>query len=168
MNKTYTGVCEISEEDSSKLKQCMINHLIVYNYGISVLSNNPKIDFSELKRLCLEFVVEKGLRPVATEGLINEVHYLYKKHKRNTKSQKRVIDIQYLTFVHSGERNGGVVFSDGNTIKISSLGVSLKLVDCDHCFNERNKMYINISYSAVENKYLVSLFEDKIDAVQTR
>lgn len=159
--KLYSGDIEVSKRDTKILKRIFVNHLLIYNYSLSVLFNAPEMRFETLNKKVIEYIAEKDIKPILKTAVHNEIYYQFKKFKRNVRVQKHLTDLQYFTFVVSSYNNNSFnVNEERNCIYLNGLdtGVELKLHDSLPEQGESKTLYFNISYSSLEDRFMLSLY----------
>lgn len=141
------------------LRKCFLNHLVIYNYSLEILINNPDIRFKDLKLKCYEFIRKKNIKEFIRSPLFNEIYYQYKKFKeRNIKSYKALTGIHYITFLVNSYNNK-CFRKEGNKLIINGTDGYIELnEDLPELTNEDKMIYFNLSYSNKESKYQLSIF----------
>lgn len=162
MNKKniYLSDIKITPDLDTYLKKCFLNHLVIYNYSLELLIKSPNIKLRDLKFKCHEFIKNKGIVEVISNPLFNELYYQYKKFKKkNIRTNKTLSGIQYITFLVSGYSNNCFVVK-GNTILLNGIDGHIEVEkDLPELTKEDTALYFNISYSAQESKYQLSIFQ---------
>lgn len=159
INNIYKEEVIVSPEMDEHLRACFLNHLVIYNHCLSILNNNPDLTFKELKGICMSFIKEKGIIDYLSCPLLNELRYQYKKFKvKNIKTFKLLVNIHYLTFIIA-EFNDKVISKDRMTLRIHKIDGELTLKkDIPEINKTLGAVYVNLSYSNNENKYMLSIF----------
>jgi hypothetical protein len=133
--------------------------MLLYNQALEYLHNDEELTFKSLKKQIIANLREKQLSPVIEIALFNELYYQYKKFKRNVKIQKLITDVQYFTFLSKGYITRSLVVSeDRKTITFEGFEGSVNLQKELPEISEEESFYINISFSNIENKYMISLY----------
>ncbi len=159
-NKVYSRYMAVPDELDKKLKKVFMNHLVVYNYCLSALCDNPMMTFKDLKKHATQYVEAKQISPVFDLALYNELYYQYNKFKSNIRVQKLVTDIQYFTFLLKGYECKNVhISSDRARIEFSDVDGGVDLDEPLPELSSQDLTYLNISYSNQENRYKLSLHQ---------
>ena len=142
------------------LKRCFVNHLLVYNQALSYLHKDEELTFKDLKKQIVKYIAEKKLAPVIEIALFNEIYYQYKKFKRNVKIQKLITDIQYFTFLCKGYTGRSLIVSDDRmTVRFEGFPGEIKLKKELPTIGVEEPLYVNLSFSNIENKYKISIYK---------
>lgn len=157
--KLYSEYIEVSNELDILLKRCFINHLVIYNHSLEQLLNDPELSFKKLTKIVTDYVSSKSLTPVLDSAYMNELYYQYKKFKRNIRIQKKVTDIQYFTFIAKGYKSKAIKYDELNkTLTIPELVGDIQLMSKLPDIGTDDVVYLNLSYSNLEDKYRVSVY----------
>ena len=160
MTNLYSEYAEVSEETSSYLKRCFLQHMAIYNHCLSLLYTDQEIPFKKVKKYAEGYVDSKELTNVIKQPLANELFYQYKKFGKNIRVQKRVTDIHYLTFIGNGTKFGEVTITPGDTsIIISGVPGELKFTKPLPDLDRDKVYYLNVSYSNRGDLFKVTIFE---------
>lgn len=158
-NNLYNEFVEITPDLDAVLKKCFVNHLLVYNQALSFLHDNEELTFKNLKKMIVKYIAERKLSPIIEIALFNEIYYQYKKFKRNVKIQKLITDIQYFTFLCKGYSTRSLIISDDRTtVKFDGFPGQIELKKELPTINEDEALYVNLSFSNIENKYMISIY----------
>lgn len=159
-NKVYDHPVEITEDLDTSLKKVMLNHLLVYNYCLDLLYKQPEVDFQTLKRLANAYIEEKGLSPVITSAMFNELYYQFKKFRKNVRIKKQLTDIQYLTFTVGGYENNNFIYhQDKKELSINGLEGKVQLTEPLPKLSGSGAVYVNLSYSNREDRYKLNVYK---------
>ncbi len=154
----YNEEVNISEDLDVTLKKCFLNHLVLYNYMLEIIEKDPYITFRKLKKVMQEYIQTKKIEEYLASSLYHEMHYLYKKYNNNNKSSKQLSSIQYLTFYINDYNNRNFTLED-NKITFSNFKGYIELKKEFPVIVNKELIYLNISYSANENKYKISIYK---------
>lgn len=156
----YYGEIVADKELDECLKKCFVNHLVAYNYSLSLIKEDYNIDFKTLKDKVYIHVKEKAIEPVIFPALMNELYYQFKKFKEGIKTQKLITDIQYITVITNGYVNK-ILNIDRNLKEISFFNMPGKftLITPLPLVIDVSPLYFNISYSNITDSYMLSIFK---------
>ena len=156
----YSEYIHVSADLDEALKRCFMNHLVLYNYSLSLLYDKPYSSFKDIMKQVDARIEEKNTTPIIHIALMNELYYQYKKFKRNIRVQKLVTDIQYFTFFSNGYNCRSMdVSEDRKSITLNDLPGVITLDKPLPELNDEEVVYINISYSNAEDKYKISMYK---------
>ena len=160
-NKIYESIGSISDSNvDAKFKKCFTNHLVIYNESLEILQNSPEINFKSLTSKVYSYIRNNNITPYIKSALLNELYYQHKKFKRNIKIKKLLTDIQYLTFVSKDYTCKSIKFDlVNNCLVIPSVECDISLEDKLPELNSNELIYINISYSNINDKYKVTIYK---------
>lgn len=159
-NSLYNEYVQITPELDTVLKKCFVNHLLLYNQALTYLYKDEELSFKNLKKQILVYISEKNIKPIIDIALYNEIYYQYKKFKRNIKIQKLITDIQYFTFLCKNYVSKALIVSeDRKSIKFEDFEGQILLNKELPTVDEEDLIYINISFSNIENKYMISVYK---------
>jgi len=159
-NSLYSEYVDVTPDLDKMLKKCFVNHLLVYNQALSFLYQDETLTFKNLKRLINDYISEKKLSPINDTTLYNEIYYQYKKFRRNIRIQKLITDIQYFTFLSRGYRTRGLIISnDRKVIYFKGFPGRINLNKELPEISKEDLIYINISFSNIENRYRISIYK---------
>lgn len=151
----YEAAVEVDNEFDINIKNCFVQHLTLYNFALGLSFDNPEIGFKEKKKLVIEYIEKNGIKDIAKEALFNELYYQHKKFNGNNRGQKRLIDIQYLTFLDTGY----YVNHENKTMTIRGIQGKINIiVPLDKNIISMTGKYVNFSYSSNTNKYMLKIF----------
>ena len=115
--------------------------------------------FKNLKKEITKYIAERKLTPIIEIALLNEIYYQYKKFKRNVKIQKLITDIQYFTFLCKGYTTRSLIVSeDQTTVTFDGFPGEIKLKKALPDITNEDTLYVNLSFSNIENKYKISIY----------
>lgn len=157
--KLFDGKLFTDEETSKVMKKMFVNHLLIYNYALDILYNDPEISFRKYANLVKNHLDNNELEPIVKPALLNEVYYQFKKFRSNVRVRKQLTDIQYITFTVSRYVNDQLVISDDNT-KLTIKGIEATF-DLEYQIpdpGKRNFLYFNLSYSSTEDTFKLSVY----------
>lgn len=157
-NKIYDGELFVKEEDKKVLKRIFVNHLLIYNYSLGLLYDNPELRFEVLSRKVVDHIKQENVSPILRAAVHNEIYYQYKKFRRNVKVQKQLTDLQYFTFTVTSYNNTSFTMNK-ELDKINILGVDLEM-ELESQLPELDSikmLYFNISYSSMIDKFMLSV-----------
>ena len=157
-NKIYDGELFVEEEDKKVLKRIFVNHLLIYNYSLGLLYDNPELRFEVLSRKVVDHIKQENVSPILRAAVHNEIYYQYKKFRRNVKVQKQLTDLQYFTFTVTSYNNTSFTMNK-ELDKINILGVDLEM-ELESQLPELGSikmLYFNISYSSMIDKFMLSV-----------
>lgn len=158
-NNLYNEYVDISPDLDAVLKKCFVNHLLVYNQALSFLHKDEELTFKGLKKQIIKYIGEKQLSPIIEIALFNEIYYQFKKFKRNVKIQKLITDIQYFTFLCKGYSTRSITVSaDRKTVTFDGFPGQITLKKELPVVGEEEPLYVNLSFSNIENKYMISIY----------
>lgn len=158
----YNEYVDVDEELDRHLKKCFVNHLIVYNYCLKLLYDNPELSFRIMKKQAVQYLQEQGIAPVLDVALFNELYYQHKKFKFNIRVQKLITDIQYFTFLLKDYNcKNFALTSDLSQIHFEDLSGVLRLTKPLPPLPAETVVYLNLSYSNAEDKYKISIYPSK-------
>lgn len=158
-NNLYNEDVEITPDLDVVLKKCFVNHLLVYNQALSFLHKDEEMTFKNLKKEIIKYIAERKLSPIIEIALFNEIYYQYKKFKRNVKIQKLITDIQYFTFLCKGYSTRTLIVSDDRmSVKFDGFAGEIKLKKPLPVIGADDPLYVNLSFSNIENKYMISIY----------
>ena len=60
----YVEYIEVTDDLDAILKKCFINHLVLYNYALSVRYDNEDITFKNLKKKVMQHAKESNIKPI--------------------------------------------------------------------------------------------------------
>ena len=155
----YDNYVQVDESLDKYLKKCFVNHLVVYNYCLRLLYEDPELSFRNMKKLATQYLNDKQITQVLDTALFNELYYQQKKFKFNIRVQKLITDIQYFTFLVKdyqcknfsvSEDRKSLRFNDTNGVM--TMDKELPQLPSD------TLVYLNISYSNVEDKYKLNIY----------
>lgn len=156
----YVEYIEVTDDLDAILKKCFINHLVLYNYALSVRYDNEDITFKNLKKKVMQHAKESNIRPIMDAALYNDIYYLCRKFSKNIKIQKLVTDIQYFTFLCKGYGSGNNKFtiSDNRREIVFDLFPGKIVLPTELPYvRDDELLYFNLSYSGVEQRYMLSI-----------
>lgn len=158
-NNLYNEYVDITPDLDAVLKKCFINHLLVYNQALSFLHKDEELTFKNLKKQIIKYISEKQLSPIIEIALFNEIYYQFKKFKRNVRIQKLITDIQYFTFLCKGYSTRSLLVSE-DRMKITFDGFPGEITMKKELptISEEESLYVNLSFSNIENKYMISIY----------
>lgn len=172
--KIYNRALEIDEVSKNQIKEVLINHLVLYNwsldwmrkemsrtnYGLSrSMFAEPRVSFDRLKKKVIEYANQARLLHIEF-ALTNELYYLHKKFRKNTRSRKEISDIQYLTFTVSKNRMSGLRLSEDRlTMSIDDTDISFTLNEPFPEITDQGFLYVNISYSNIGDSFNLSIHD---------
>ena len=158
-NNLYNEYVDITPDLDTVLKKCFVNHLLVYNQALTYLHKDEELSFKNLKKQIIKYIEEKKLSPIIEIALFNEIYYQYKKFKRNVKIQKLITDIQYFTFLCKGYSTRSLIVSEDQlTVKFDGFPGQIELKKVLPTIGEEDPLYVNLSFSNIENKYMMSIY----------
>jgi hypothetical protein len=132
---------------------------LVYNQALSYLHEDGEMTFKGLKKEINKYIAERKLTPIIEIALLNEIYYQYKKFKRNVKIQKLITDIQYFTFLCKGYSTRSLIVSDDKmTVKFEGFPGEVNLKKELPAITDDCTLYVNLSFSNIENKYKISIY----------
>lgn len=156
----YNEYVIVTKDLDVSLKKCLMTHLVIYNFSLTLLYDNPEMTFKTLMKLITGYIEEKKIVSILELPLMNELYYQYKKFKKNIKIQKLVTDIQYFTFISKGYLCKNLVVSeDRQTIFINGFNGHIELDIPLPEINQNETVYINLSYSTNTDKYKISVYK---------
>lgn len=143
------------------LKKCFLTHLTIYNYSLELLKDNPQMSFQEIRERVFRYVEDNKIQHLHIQIVQNEIYYQYKKFRRNTSSQKLLSSIQYFTLIVKGFNNGIVTLDDSRTKLrfVDREGYLLLPEPLPDISCADTMVYLNLSYSSMENQFVLSIFE---------
>lgn len=157
-NKIYDGELFIKEEDKKVLKRIFVNHLLIYNYSLGLLYDNPELRFELLSRKTVDHIKQEAISPILRAAVHNEIYYQYKKFRRNVKVQKQLTDLQYFTFTVTSYNNTSFTMNEElNKIKLLGVDLEMELENQLPKVGSTKMMYFNISYSSMKDKFMLSV-----------
>jgi hypothetical protein len=156
-NLIYKEEVEVTEELDRFLKKCFKNHLILYNYALSKLIEDPNIDLIKIKSMVYDYTVEHNIRDILRSALYMEIHYLYKKFTSNNLREKLLTNIQYLTFIVFREVPSFLTI-ERDYLKLGNFRGEIRLHKPLESVKDYDVLYVNLSYSSKEDKYMLSIF----------
>lgn len=158
-NNLYNEYVDISPDLDTKLKKCFVNHMLLYNQALDYLHKNEELTFKSLKKQIINHLKDKQLTPIIEIALFNELYYQYKKFKRNVRIQKLITDVQYFSFLSKGYTTRSLVVNeDRKSITFEGFEGSIHLDKELPKINEEESFYINLSFSNIENRYMISIY----------
>lgn len=158
-NNIYNHDVDISPDLDTILKKCFVNHLLVYNQALTFLHRDGELTFKSLKKEIVKYIAERKLSLIIEIALYNEIYYQYKKFKRNVKIQKLITDIQYFTFLCKGYTARSLIVSDDRmSVKFEGFPGEITLKEQLPVIAEEEMVYLNLSFSNIENKYMISIY----------
>ena len=156
----YVEYVEVTDDLSAILKKCFINHLVLYNYALTIRYENEDITFKNLKKKVVQHAKEANISPIIDSALYNDIYYLCRKFRRNIKIQKLVTDIQYFTFLckgYSSSNNKFTIQPNRREIVFDQFPGKITLPSELPYVREDELLYLNLSYSGVEQRYMLSI-----------
>lgn len=157
-SKIYDEYVHVSKDMDETLKRCLVNHMLVYNYSLQKLYDNPEVTFKSVLKDTINHTNFKGIAPIIHIALMNELYYQYKKFKRNIRVQKLITDLHYFTFISIGYASKNLeVNADRTVVKIKDVPGELICDEPLPRIEDDTLIYFNISYSNAEDRYKVSI-----------
>ena len=160
--KIYTSIVKPQGGLEEVLKKCFLTHLTVYNHSLELLKNNPSISYPDLRESVFRYVTDNKIQHLHIQIIQNETYYQYKKFKRdNSYSQKLLSSIQYFTLILK-DYNNGITSVDPTRTKlylVDQPGYLELPVPLPELKRKDTGLYLNLSYSAMENQFQLSIFE---------
>lgn len=160
--KIYNEVATPKEGLDAILKKCLLTHLSIYNYSLEILKQQPGIPYASLREKVFQHIEANQILNLHIQAVQNELYYQYKKFKRGGCSQKLLSSIQYFTFLVKGFHNG-LIQLDPTRTQLSFAGHQgyLELAKPLPLLETPDQpLYLNLSYSAMENQFVLSVFEN--------
>jgi len=155
----YNEYVIVTDDLNKTLKKCFMNHLVVYNYSLGILYENPETVFNSLIKTVTRYIKDKKIEPIIFQPLTNEIYYQYKKFKRNIRVQKLITDIQYFTFLSNGNKCKNLLINNEEMyISINNFEGKILLDKPLPEILENSITYINLSYSNMEDRYKLSIY----------
>lgn len=155
----YNEYVEVTSDLDIILKKCFMNHLVIYNHSLGLLYNNSELNFKSLMKSVSNYITDKSINPILQLPLMSELYYQYKKFKRNIRIQKLVTDIQYFTFLCNGYECKNLLFNkEKDRIQIQGFIGEIKLPKPLPSIPFEQSIYLNLSYSNIEDKYKLSVY----------
>lgn len=147
----------LSETYDSLIKECMKNHVVLYNYALSLLHDDNYISLRTLQNAVKSYIFQHNVYPIIKSSLFIEIYYLYKKFNKGIKNQKNITSIQYLTFVINNLQEEYIKINI-NKKEIVMLKI-VDFLDYDEYISLNNKVkFINLSYSNKNNNHVLAAF----------
>lgn len=160
--KIYNEVVQAENGLDAILKKCFLTHLTIYNHSLELLKDNPQMSYTELREHVFRYVTENKVPNLHIQAVQNETYYLHKKFKRERQSgQKLLSSIQYLTLILR-DYNNGITQLDSSRTKLTFHGHPGHLLlprPLPEIQNSEATLYLNLSYSSMENQFQLSIFE---------
>lgn len=159
-NNIYQSDVIVEYKLDEYLRKCFLNHLVIYNHSLDILTKDPNIKFRDLKAKCYEFIGKKQIKEFISNPLFNELYYQYKKFtKKNIRTSKKLTGIHYVTFLVNGYNNK-CFKKDGNKLIIHGTEGWIELIkDLPVISDDKSIMYFNLSYSDQKSNYQLSVFQ---------
>lgn len=160
--KIYDEVVVPQDELDTVLKKCLLTHLGIYNYSLELLKQSPSITYPQLREQVFRYIEERKITYLHIQAVQNELYYQYKKFKRGACSQKLISSIQYFTFLVKGYNNGLIQVDETRT-QLRFIGHPGHLVLSEPLpalDSPDQHLYVNLSYSSMENQFVLSVFEN--------
>jgi hypothetical protein len=160
--KIYNEVVQAKDGLDTILKKCFLTHLTIYNHSLELLKDNPQMNYAELREHVFRYVEENKVQNLHIQAVQNEIYYLHKKFKRDRQfGQKLLSSIQYLTLILK-DFNNGITTLDATRTQLRfhdrpgylELPKPLPQVQAGE-----TTLYVNLSYSSMENQFQLSIFE---------
>lgn len=161
--KIYNEVVQAKDGLDAILKKCFLTHLTIYNHSLELLKANPQMGYADLREQVFRYVEDNKVPHLHIQIVQNETYYQHKKFKRSSQfSQKLLSSIQYFTLILKDYTNGITTLDESRT-KLSFndrpgyLLLPKPLQPIKQ--GESATLYVNISYSSMENQFQLSIFE---------
>lgn len=147
----------IPEEHDRLIKDCMKNHIVLYNHALQLLHKNNYESVKMLQKAVKSFIDEHNIFPIVKTSIFIEIYYLYKKFRRGIRAQKNITNIQYMTFIINDLQRANIKI---NTTATTTVKLKIKDFLTNKEFAELNNKvrFINFSYSNVNNTYVLAAF----------
>ena len=159
--KIYNATVQAKDGLEAILKKCFLTHLTIYNYSLEQLKDHPDMTYQDLRERVFQYVETNQIQHLHIQIVQNEIYYQYKKFKKSNSGQKLLSSIQYFTLILK-DFNNGIIQLDESRTKLSFndrvghllLSEPLPVITTPECV-----LYLNLSYSSMENQFQLSVFE---------
>lgn len=159
--KIYCEIVQAKDGLDKTLKQCFLTHLTIYNHALELLKKNPQISYTDLREQVFLYVQKNKVAHLHIQPVQNEIYYLYKKFCKSGKySQKLLSSIQYFTLIFKDYNNGITTLDESRTrLSFNDRDGYLELPSpLPKVTPDTAMLYLNLSYSAMENQFQLSVF----------
>lgn len=160
--KIYTSTVQAKEGLDAVLKKCFLTHLTIYNHALELLKADPHIQYVDLREQVFQYVQSNKVQHLHIQIVQNEIYYLHKKfHQGGQSNQKLLSSIQYFTLILRSFNNGIITLDSSRTrLSFNDWQGYLELpTPLPQIPDSGVTLYINLSYSAMENQFQLSVFQ---------
>jgi hypothetical protein len=158
--KIYNATVQVAGGLEAVLKKCFLTHLTIYNYSLEQLKEHPRVTYQELRESVFQYVEKNQIPHLHIQIVQNEIYYQYKKFKKSNSGQKLLSSIQYFTLIVKDFNNGIIQLDESRTqLRFTDRDGYLLLPEPLPVVTGGNTtLYLNLSYSAMENQFQLSVF----------
>ena len=159
--KIYTAIVQAQEGLDALLKKCFLTHLTIYNYSLQLLKDHPEMTYQELRENVFQYVANNHIQHLHIQIVQNEIYYQYKKFKKSNSGQKLLSSIQYFTLILKDFNNGIITLDETRTKLTFNDRPGYLLLPTPLPLTKTGEvvLYLNLSYSSMENQFQLSIFE---------
>lgn len=159
--KIYSATVQAMGGLDAILKKCFLTHLTIYNYSLEQLKEHPQMTYHELREKVFQYVQANQTPHLHIQIVQNEIYYQYKKFRKSNSGQKLLSSIQYFTLIVKDYNNGIIDLDESRTqLRFTAQPGYLQLATALPELNQYGgTLYLNLSYSAMENQFQLSVFE---------